>query len=181
VFEQAGADGRAAVMVLPIDPATGRASGPPIRFADSNESGTVTPSFSPDGRWIAMKGAAGAEVRPFPAAGGQWRVTAVDKSSSRGGIFPRWSPDGRQLFLLTGSEIFAAPYTEAGAEFRAGTATRWSPTGYRLLGVRDVPYAIHPDGKRIAIRARHPEAQRPTPNVVFVFNFRDELARVLKH
>jgi serine/threonine-protein kinase len=180
VFEQAGADGRAAVMVLPIDPATGRASGPPIRFADSNESGTVTPSFSPDGRWIAMKGAAGAEVRPFPAAGGQWRVTAVDKSSSRAGIFPRWSPDGRQLFLLTGSEIFAAPYTVTGAEFRAGTATRWSPTGYRLLGVRDVPYAIHPDGKRIAIRARHPEAQRSTPNVVFVFNFRDELARVLK-
>jgi len=180
VFEQARADGRSSVLVLPIDPATGRPSGQPVLFADSTESGTVTPSFSPDGRWIAMKGATGVDVRPFPAAGGEWRVTAVDKSSSRGGLFPRWSPDGRHLFLLTGSVIFTAPYTVSGAEFRAGPPTPWSPTGYHLLGLRDVPYAIHPDGKRIAIRARHPEAQRPTPNVVFVFNFRDELTRMLK-
>ena len=52
--------------------------------------------------------------------------------------------------MLTGSQVFAAPYTVVGQEFRAGTAQPWSSASYQLLGLRDVPYAVHPDGKRIA-------------------------------
>ena len=128
-----------------------------------------------------MQGRSGVEVRSYPGPGGMWKVTVSDATSVGGGVFPRWSPTGHELFILTGSLIFAAPYTVAGNEFRAGTPVRWSPATYSLLGVRDVPYAIHPDGHRIAILANHTPVAAQVREVVFIFNFRDSLASLVQH
>ena len=64
--------------------------------------------FSPDGRWIAYQsdesGALEVYVRPFPGAGGTWKV------SSAGGMAPRWRGDGREIFYLTPEgKIVAVP------------------------------------------------------------------------
>src|SRR5262249_25866886 len=56
--------------------------------------------FSPNGRWIAYtsneSGTNQIYVRPFPPAGGQWRV------STHGGSQPRWRRDGKEIVYLAG-------------------------------------------------------------------------------
>lgn len=54
-----------------------------------------------------------------------------------------------------------------------------SPTLFQLNGLRSEPYAVHPDGKRLAILAQRERAEAATDEIVFVFNFFDELRRVV--
>ncbi|HTL45821.1 MAG TPA: protein kinase [Vicinamibacterales bacterium] len=180
VFDRTDAAGEQTVAVLPIDRTSGRATGPAVPFA-ANSTGmeALAPSYSPDGRWIAMQSKHGVEVRSASGSG-MWRVVVTDATSVNGGIFPRWSPDGRALFVLTGTAIFRTPFSVAGDEFRAGTPVRWSPADYALLGVRDVPYAINPDG-RVAISANRQRLGEPVPEVVFVINFGRALSNLLPH
>jgi hypothetical protein len=81
--------------------------------------------------------------------------------------------------FLTGDQILAAPYSIAGDEFRAGTPAPWSPTSYQLLGLRSAPYAVHPDGKRVAILAQRDPSATATDHLVFVFNFFEDLRRLV--
>jgi serine/threonine-protein kinase len=83
------------------------------------------------------------------------------------------------LLFLTGSRVFVAPYTVAGDEFRAGSPELWSPTTYQLFGLKGAPYAVHPDGKRLAILAAGPQPQEATDDVVLMLNFLDELRRMV--
>ena len=186
-FEETSRTGSARVMILPMngDAATGWKASTPTVFVDLGTPAhqrVLTPSFSSDGRWIAYAGADGVYVRPFPGPGGQWKISVEPNAAAAGGAVrsPQWSPASHELLLVTGSRVLAAPYTVVGDEFRAGTAAFWSPTAYQLFGLRSAPYAVHPDGKRLAISKPRPLEDALTNDVVFVFNFFDELRRAVR-
>ena len=54
----------------------------------------------------------------------------------------------------------------------------WSPTRYVAVTVTS-PYDLHPDGKRLALLAEKAQADVGNDKVVLLFNFFDELNRVL--
>ena len=66
-----------------------------------------TPSFSPDGRWLAYQsnesGTNEVYVRAFPppssGQGGKWQI------SNNGGTVPRWSRTGHELVYQSGDQI----------------------------------------------------------------------------
>jgi dipeptidyl aminopeptidase/acylaminoacyl peptidase len=164
VFAEATAEGGSRVMVRPPE-------GPPVVFADDGGS----PSFSADGRWIAYHSRGAVYVRPFPGPGGQWKIVAPDGV----GIFPRFSPNGHELVFLTGASVVVVPYTVTGDEFRPGSVATWSPHPYQLQGLRSTPFAIHPDGERLAILAHREAASGTLDHVVLDLGFFDELRRLL--
>ena len=139
----------------------------------------VLPEFSPDGRWIAYFGIdAGSPsfelyVRPFPGPGGPRRIAA--------GVFPRWSATSHELlFVGADRKIMMAPYTVAGESFQADKPREWSPT--RVVSVNvyvTSPYDLHPDGKRLAVLAEKAQGDVVNDKVVLLFNFFDELKRLL--
>ena len=57
----------------------------------------MTPSFSPDGKWIAYtsdeSGRMEVYVSRFPITGQRWML------SEHGGVLPVWSPDGHELYF----------------------------------------------------------------------------------
>ena len=135
------------------------------------------PNSRPDGRWIAYFGReAGAPfqvyVRPFPGPGGPRRI------STDGGMYPRWSATSHELLFLNQRKIMVAPYTVAGESFQADKPQVWSPTRYVAINVTS-PYDLHPDGKRLALLAEKAQADVVSDKVVLLFNFFDELNRVL--
>jgi serine/threonine-protein kinase len=141
-----------------------------------------SPMFSPDGRWIAYisneTGRNEIYVRPFPGPGGKWQVSTGTADD------PTWSPDGRALFFASATEqrVMVAPFTVNGDSFRADRPRFWS-TGQFVARPRPPSrdWAMHPDGRRFAIAS---QGQRPAEvkinQLVFVFNFFDELRRVAK-
>jgi serine/threonine-protein kinase len=128
----------------------------------------VYPEFSPDGRWIAytsneLNANYDVFVRPFSGPGGPWRI------STGAALVPRWSPITHELLFL-GGRVMAAPYSVVGDSLHLETPRVWSPTAYRFLGINS-SYALHPDGKRLAIGAIPDQAGGGDDKVVFVFNF----------
>ncbi len=109
----------------------------------------MTPSISPDGRWLAYVSNEGIRyevyVRPFPDVDkGQWKV------STNGGSNPLWSRDGRELFYWGDNGLMAVAVETAPA-FKAGSPKvilRRAPGTSFYMGHRYVPWDIHPDGKR---------------------------------
>ena len=175
------AETKADLMVLPMsgDEASGWEPGTPAvflrtPFIESN------PMFSPDGRWIAYEsnetGNAEVFVRPFPGPGGKVPI------SIGGGTTPRWSAAKREL-LYRGADnrIMAAPYSEVEDSFRAERPRLWSPHALPASITRPLqrgPFAVHPDGERVALFVP-PEAVAGTRDkVVLVLDFFDELRRL---
>jgi len=142
-----------------------------------------SPSFSPDGRWLAYasneSGMFQIYVRAFPDNGGKWQI------SNSGGIYPMWSRGtlgaGHDLFFETlDNHIMAAAYTVKGDSFVTDKPRVWSEKKLGGIGgQRNV--SIAPDGKRIAalLPIEAQEAQRSQSQVVFLLNFFDELRRRL--
>ncbi len=178
------------LMILPMDGDTARGwtPGKPTMFLGT-AAGESSPMFSPDGRWIAYSQATagvgfgngngngngnGADVyvRPFPGAGGPWRV------STEGGAFSHWSATTHELLFVdpVQNKVMAASYTVVGDSFRADKPHAWSPTGIRAL-TGAYPYDLHPDGKRLAAGPadQHTAVQ---DKIVFVFNFFDYLRKI---
>jgi serine/threonine-protein kinase len=172
------------IMILPMDgdATRGWTPGTPTPFLATPAS-EGTPSFSPDGRWIAYTqadglGAFDVYVRAFPGPGGPWRI------STTSGSYPRWSASSNELLFLkyldpSPSKIMAARYAVVGNSFRAETPFVWSPTSVERISVANDPYDLHPDGTRIAAAAVPDEAGVVRDQVVFVFNFADHLSTVL--
>jgi hypothetical protein len=138
----------------------------------------VGPQFSPDGRFLAYFANESGNlfdvyVRPFPGPGGKWRV------STDGGIYPQWSRTAPELLFLgtNQSAIMFAPYTVVADSFRADKARPWSPTTYQGIGTL-MPYAVHPDGKRLALVAVSNQAGVIRDQVVFVFNCTEHLRSI---
>ncbi len=131
------------VWVLPM---TG--GGKPFPFAQTaaEEWGS---QFSPDGRFIAYvsdeSGTPEVFVRPFPAAGGKWQISAG------GGTSPQWRRDGKELFYLgPESRLIAVPVTLSARGLEAGTATTlFQNASMPLPGISmTTVYRVAPDGQR---------------------------------
>jgi serine/threonine-protein kinase len=141
---------------------------------------TVTPKFSPDGRWLAYTssepGKEGLWVRPSSGQGGGWQI------GSRFG-FPVWSRKGKELFFLEDRQrLMVVDYTTGGDSFVAGSPRPWS--GNRLLNLGSPPvytFDVAPDGKRLAV-VLYPDGtadEKPVTHVTFLLNFFDYLRQRL--
>ena len=168
------------LMVLPLEgtAATGWKPGTPRVFL-GEASMDVFPQVSPDGRWVSYTSVetSGALmsvwVRPFPGPGGKWRVS---EDVAR---FARWSPTSRELLFIDplARDVKVAPYAVVGDAFQAGKVVTWSPAVIRQVASVD-PFAIHPDGKRLAAAAVASESTNTENQLVFVFGFADYLRSI---
>jgi Tol biopolymer transport system component len=75
-----------------------------------------SPSFSPDGRWLAYysdeSGTYQVYVRAFPDKGGKWQI------SNAGGAYPEWSSNGHEMFFRgDDNRIMVATYTAKADSF----------------------------------------------------------------
>jgi len=142
-------------------------------------SAEMYPAFSPDGRWLAYSstdsGHMEVYVRPFPGPGGKWQI------SNGGGLFPMWSPKARELFYRsTDNRIMVASYIARVDSFLAFKPRLWSERLLPDSGTGIAPsLAIASDGKRFAILtpADMTDDQKPPTQMIFLFNFFDELRR----
>jgi len=113
-------------------------------------------------------------VRPFPGPGGQRRITTEGDI-----VWPEWSGTAHELLFLSlrssPAKVMFTPYSVVGDSFRADKVQHWSPTN--VLGH---PFALHPDGKRMALVTAPAPAQPGIvqDKVVFVFNFFDYLRKI---
>jgi len=73
-----------------------------------------------------------------------------------------------------------APYTVSGDSFKADKTSLWSPTGYQRLGGSAVSsYALHPDGKRVAVSAADRATAATVQDKVVLFtHFFDYLKKI---
>lgn len=138
--------------------------------------------FSPDGRWMAYVGNESGRdevyVRAFPVPasgqGGKWQI------SNLGGQVPRWSRNGHELLYYAGDQIMTARYSVKGDTFSADKPRQW---GAKAVGTQvsgcDNCFGLSPDGKRVAVLTpvETLEAPKQEHEVVFLFNFFDELRR----
>jgi serine/threonine-protein kinase len=146
------------------------------------------PAFSPDGKWLAYQsnqsGRYEIYVRPFPA-----RPTSPRQISFGGGRFPVWSRSKPELYFTTGQatqiqaeateqQIMVAPYKADGDSFQADQPRAW--TDARILSGSELNFDLHPDGYRFAVATVPPtEDSKKENKIVFVFNFFDELRRLV--
>jgi WD40 repeat protein len=148
-------------------------AGQPEQFLKSQFQ-DVTPTFSPDGKWIAyMSNATGSNeiyVRayPPPASGqaGQWQI------SNGKGMNPKWT--AHDLLYQSDDQIMAVAWTVKDGSFVPAKPRVWLS---KLGGPGD--WDLAPDGKHIAalIPVGTPEAPRQEHEVVFLQNLSDELRR----
>jgi hypothetical protein len=114
-------------------------------------------------------------VRPFPGAGGPWQI-----SSGGVGSAPVWSHAKQEIFYGTiAQQIMVASYRVEGDSFQRDPPRLWFKSRVLLRGARR-SFDLHPDGNRFAL-AVAPEVSESVKRdeLVFVFNFFDELRRLV--
>ena len=168
---------KVAPMILPLegDAIRGWTPGVPVAFSDTDAL-IGSPMFSPDGRWLAYSstesGRSEVYVRPFPGPGGTWLI------STGGGNLPTWSPTKPEILYNADGQIMVVGFTVNGGVFRAEKPRPWPGARHQTRGQNRL-FDVHPDGDRLALA---PAFQTPgysqPDNVVFFFNFFDELRRI---
>ena len=168
-----------AVWIAPVqtDPA-GPRLGKPEPFFQTMKITRTSPSFSPDGRWLAYcsleSGSIEVYVRPFPGPGGKVRI------SNSGGTHPVWSRNGRELFYMTrpGRKVMVTKYKVVDNRFVPGEPELWSDKQLLDLGELNT-YDGSPDGNRLAVvlYADGTADQKPSTGLTVLLNFFDELRR----
>jgi serine/threonine protein kinase/Tol biopolymer transport system component len=114
-----------------------------------------TPSFSPNGRWIAYtsreSGAAEVYAASFPDGATKFQV------SNHGGFSPVWRRDGKELFYLSmGGQLMAVGIADEGSSLRLATPESLFLMGFSLsrggtpLSQRQ-PFDVSPKGDRFAV------------------------------
>jgi serine/threonine-protein kinase len=173
VFTEVVPDTGEDLMVLSMDPSTGRPVGGgqseallQTIFAERNAQ------ISPDGHWLAYESnESGQEeiyVRPFPKVGdGRWQV------SNGGGTNPLWARSGRELYYREGSAMMAAS-VQATPTFFAGTPTKLFEGSFSALGRT---YDVSRDGQRFLMIKDSAAGSRMTASatMVVVLNWFEEL------
>jgi serine/threonine-protein kinase len=170
--------GKSRMMILPMsgDAVSGWKPGEPY----SLPFGSGYPAFSPDGSWIAYvseeTGRREVFVRPFPVREQQVPI------SSGGADFPQWSPAKKELlFRGVDNRIMVVGYEADRESFRAEKPHLWSPRSLPSVIMRPLqraPFAVHPDGERIALFVPPEPAPGQRDKVVLVFNFLNELRQL---
>ncbi len=168
-----------AVWIAPLQTgAAGPRLGKPEQLFQTMKIARTSPSFSPDGRWLAYcsldSGSIEVYVRPFPVPGGRVRI------SNSGGTHPVWSRNGRELFYMTrpGRKIMVTKYKVVGNTFVPGEPELWSDKPLLDLGELNT-YDAAPDGNRLAVvlYADGTADQEPSVGLTVLLNFSDELRR----
>ena len=115
----------------------------------------VTPSFSPDGKWLAYAnnetGRMEVYIQPFPSGAGRWQV------STSGGSRPNWRNDGKELFFISNDgQVMAVDVKQNGASLQLGAPqalfkaiTVSGPSG---------PYTVSADGKKFVMNTVLPQS-----------------------
>jgi len=107
-----------------------------------------SPTFSPDGQWVAYSSDESQRdeiyVRAFPGPGGRVQVT------TGGGTEPAWSPDGTELYYRTGRRIEAVG-VQLRPTFRVLTRPRTVLEGRFYAYPWQRQYDIHPDGRQLVL------------------------------
>jgi serine/threonine-protein kinase len=165
--------------ILPIegDVTSGIRAGKPEVFVNS-EADERSPTFSPDGHWIAYHanegGAFEVYVRAYPDTGRKWQV------SDGGGTYPMWSKSAHELIFETlDAHIMSASYSVTNDSFVPEKPQVWSskPIVNSINSVKN--FDLAPDGKRIAalMPAETSQTAGTQSHVTFLLNFFDELER----
>ena len=136
--------------------------------------------ISPDGRWLAYQsnesGRYEIYARPFPNVdGGRWPI------SNGGGTRPAWARNGRELFYLDDDNRLT------GVTVRVNESTLVVGRPMRLLQEKystgtatyGRSYDVSPDGRFLMIKDQDRVAERPSPTLVIVENWFEELKRLL--
>jgi Tol biopolymer transport system component/predicted Ser/Thr protein kinase len=143
-------------------------------FADVRSPRLISPTFSPDGRWIAYTVLSGVGnqvfMQPFPATGAKYLVGSGQR--------PQWSPDGKEIFFLRTEGTFVKTVTtQPRVSLSTEAALPFSVYLGRGFGFgRDAD--IMPDGKRwVAVVASTEPSAGPTGIREFqvVLNWFEEL------
>jgi eukaryotic-like serine/threonine-protein kinase len=124
----------------------GLRAGKPETFLKTAGADERSPSFSPDGKWIAYasneSGTYQIYVRSFPDKGGKWQVS-VD-----GGSLSEWSRAGRVWYFRNlENQIMVMGYTASQDAFSPQRPRLWAET--HLADVSNRTFDLHPNGKRI--------------------------------
>ena len=122
--------------------------------------------FSPDGRWMAYtsnkSGQSEVYVRPFPKAGGEWKV------STSGGSTAVWRRDGKELYYIAPDATLMAAPIETGEELKVGTAqplfTTGLARGFRGTALRN--YDVSTDGQRFLVANLTEQSAAPRLTVI---------------
>jgi serine/threonine protein kinase/Tol biopolymer transport system component len=115
----------------------------------------VTPSFSPDGKWLAYAnnetGRMEVYIQPFPSGAGRWQV------STAGGARPNWRKDGKELFFFSNDQqMMAVDVSQKGASLQLGAphALFKATTVSGASG----PYTVSADGKKFVMNTVLPQS-----------------------
>jgi len=115
----------------------------------------VTPSFSPDGKWLAYAnnetGRQEVYIQPFPSGAGRWQV------STAGGVWPNWRKDGKELFFSSPDEqIMAVDVNQNGASLQLGAPHALFKA--TTVSAANGPYAVSADGKKFVMNEVTPQS-----------------------
>jgi serine/threonine-protein kinase len=134
---------------------------------------------SPNGRWIAYESdsSGGFEiyVRTFPdTSAGQWQV------SSAGGTRPVWSQNGQELFFLDPRGALMHVLVHSAASWSAETPAKLlEPRYFIASGNAGRPYDVAPDGSRFLMIKQVADDAEPSPEIVVVQHWTDELRHLV--
>jgi Tol biopolymer transport system component len=114
----------------------------------------VTPSFSPDGKWLAYAnnetGHQEVYVQPFPSGAGRWQV------STAGGTRPTWRKDGKELFFFSSDgQVMAVDVTTKGDSLQLGAPRALFKT--TTVSPAAGPYTVSADGKKFVMNTVLPQ------------------------
>jgi Tol biopolymer transport system component len=105
----------------------------------------LTPSFSPDGRWVAYVSDESGMPEVYVQAVGQ---SGKHRVSTGGGLLPRWRGDGRELFFVDGTNRFVAAAVGTGDTFTSSAPVLLFNTCLTPAGPDQRSYDIAVDGGR---------------------------------
>ena len=175
LFYEVKPEGGSMLATVPVTrDGTGLKVGAPQPYREVS-AGNPVPTFSPDGRWVALasieSGVYEVYVRAFPDTGRQWAV------STGGGSFPVWSRTSSELFYRTEDQfVMSVAYKVAGDAFVPDKPRRWSDKRLFSTGLIE-NFDVAPDGTRIAGLMAEPQGLVTQRHATLVVNFFDQVRR----
>jgi len=148
--------GSSDVFVAPIDPATGKVLGPPVKAVRKYETFNASPDWSPDGQFLACHSTRGIPDNESPAllirsmqTGEVRELTPKTPGGRLAPYYLRWSPDGRTI-IGTGRDEEGHVGALLSVDVRAGEAKVLARADVQADGTGNI-IAIDwsPDGRSV--------------------------------